>query len=46
MKKLNLALALVATFGMADETVTAWVSNDIYFVTYNLYIDKAELDVN
>ena len=44
MKKLNLALALMAAFGMADGTVTARAGNDIYFVTYNHYIDKGELE--
>ena len=45
MKNLNLARGLSVALAIASGTGAAWAGNDIYFVTYNHYIDKGELEL-
>lgn len=45
MKHRNLALGLTVALAIASGTGTAWAGNDIYFVTYNHYIDKGDLEL-
>lgn len=45
MKKLNLTLGLATTLAILNWANIARAGNDIYFVTYNHYIDKGELEL-
>ncbi|ODU23927.1 MAG: hypothetical protein ABS95_02725 [Verrucomicrobia bacterium SCN 57-15] len=45
MKKLNLTLGLATTLAILNWMNIARAGNDIYFVTYNHYIDKGELEL-
>lgn len=45
MKKLNVIFGMITTVGLLNCATNAWAGNDLYFVTYNHYIEKGELEV-
>ena len=45
MKMLNVAVGLVTALGILNWTTIARAGNDLYFVTYNHYVEKGELEL-
>lgn len=45
MKKLNIALKLTIVLALSNCAFRAWAGNDLYFVTYNHYIEKGEVEL-